>query len=310
MHRQGLGQLACVWTCKPISYGTNHLNMSQHIGIRTKHGQLQLNGFSKPIGRTRDLRWSLHGQCPWLRPGIIWCLGEYEQGPEQPRSQRRSWNKVIDLDRSLYWFACFWSLSKPIKQWLLIWRSIPFISTESTIWALHGQQSAVHCSSSKCGRNFPQNSLVLALLRAFCFCRFCSSVWILRSRLSSILGFKARLGHPKYMFQRHSRDGLGLWLPGPLLVIFARLSIGCSINSSCKIRTYVKDCFSSTVSAFQNLCRDRFWQQVLRSEVRALDLLGRALGLLEQLSAFWEHLQAFWEPLDSHLTNTKTMHTR
>ena len=38
----------------------------------------------------------------------------------------------------------------------------PFISTESTIRALEGQQSAVHCLSSKCGRNFPQNSLVLA----------------------------------------------------------------------------------------------------------------------------------------------------
>ena len=36
----------------------------------------------------------------------------------------------------------------------------------------------------------------------------------LEIRLYSMLGFKARLGHPKYMFQRHSRDGLGLWLPG------------------------------------------------------------------------------------------------
>ena len=72
----------------------------------------------------------------------------------------------------------------------------------------------------------------------------------------------------------------------------------------------MKDCLSSTISAFQNLCRDRFWQQILWSEVRALDLLGRALRLLEQLSAFCGHLQAFWEPLDSHLANTKTMHTR
>ena len=54
----------------------------------------------------------------------------------------------------------------------------------------------------------------------------------------------------------------------------------------------MKDCLSSTISAFQNLCRDRFWQQILWSEVRALDLLGRALRLLEQLSA------------------CKTMHTR
>ena len=98
-----------------------------------------------------------------------------------------------------------------IKQWLLIWRSIPLISTESTIWTLHGQQSAVHSSSSKCGRNFPQNSLVLALV---CFFRFCSSLWVLKSKLYSLLGIRARLGHPKYMFQRYSRDWLGLWLPG------------------------------------------------------------------------------------------------
>ena len=48
----------------------------------------------------------------------------------------------------------------------------------------------------------------------------------------------------------------------------------------------MKDCFSSTVSGFQNLRRDRFWQQVLWSEVRALDLgtssrpFGAAIGLL------------------------------
>ena len=52
---------------------------------------------------------------------------------------------------------------------------VPFIST-STIGALDGQQSAVHCLSSKRGRNFPQTSLVFALSRFFC--RFCSSLWI------------------------------------------------------------------------------------------------------------------------------------
>ena len=57
-----------------------------------------------------------------------------------------------------------------VKQWLLIWGPFPLVSTESTIGALHGQQSAVHCLSSNCGRNFSQNSLVFALLRAFCFC--------------------------------------------------------------------------------------------------------------------------------------------
>jgi hypothetical protein len=40
-----------------------------------------------------------------------------------------------------------------------------------------------------------------------------------------------------------------------------------------------KDCFSSTVSAFQSLSRDRFWQQVLFSEVRTPGLLRAPLGL-------------------------------
>ena len=73
--------------------------------------------------------------------------------------------------------------------------------------------------------------------------------------------------------------------PGPFwqFLVFARLSIWLSmlsINSSGKIGKHVKDGFSSRVSAFQSLCRDRFWQQVLWSEVRTLDLLGGALGLL------------------------------
>jgi hypothetical protein len=42
-------------------------------------------------------------------------------------------------------------------------------SPQNQLRALHGQQSAVHCLSSNCGRNFPQNSLAFALLRAFCF---------------------------------------------------------------------------------------------------------------------------------------------
>ena len=57
-----------------------------------------------------------------------------------------------------------------------------------------------------------------------------------------------------------------------------------------------KDCFSSTVSAFQSLSRDRFWQQVLFSEVRTPGLC--------------EHRQAFLEPLGSHPTKTKTMQMR
>ena len=108
--------------------------------------------------------------------------------------QRRSWTKVIDLDRWLYRIIWFWGMS---NNGCWFGDPFPFFSTESTIGALHAQQSAVHCLSSKCGRKFLQNSLVFALLRAFCFCRFCSSVWIFRSLLYSMVGFKARLDHPK-----------------------------------------------------------------------------------------------------------------
>ena len=177
------------------------------------------------------------------------CLWWNEKGPKL-----RVTKAVIGQSYRFRSFAIsICVLLEHIRQWLLIWRSIPCISTESTIWALHGQQSAIHCSSSKCGRSFPQNSLVLALLRAFCLCRFCSSLWILKSKLYSMFGFKARLGHPKYMFQRHSRDGLGLWLPGApfwQFLVIARLSIWLSINSSGRIRKHAKDCFSSTVIGF------------------------------------------------------------
>ena len=114
----------------------------------------------------------------------------------------------------------FWSMS---NNGCWFGDPFPLISTESTIGTLHGQQSAVDCLSSKCGRNFPQNSLVFALLRAFCFWRFCSCLWICRSKLYSMVGFKARLDHSKYIDvsrqwrkveARHYRDGLGLWLPG------------------------------------------------------------------------------------------------
>ena len=54
----------------------------------------------------------------------------------------------------------------------------------------------------------------------------------------------------------HSRDGLGLWLPGPPfgnVLVIATLSILLSIISSGKMGKHVKACFSSTVSAFQSL---------------------------------------------------------
>ena len=47
---------------------------------------------------------------------------------------------------------------------------------------------------------------------------------------------------------------LAAWGPFWQFLVITRLSI----NSSGKIRKHVKDCFSSTVSAFQNLRRDRF----------------------------------------------------
>ena len=79
-------------------------------------------------------------------------------------------------------FPWFWSMSNN-ECWF--GDPFPFISTE--VRALHGQQPAVHCLSSKCGRDFPQNSFVFALLRAFCFCRFCSSLWIFRINLASMV---------------------------------------------------------------------------------------------------------------------------
>ena len=79
--------------------------------------------------------------------------------------------------------------------------------------------------------------------------------------------------------------------PGPLLAIFgATLSIWLSINSFGKIRKHVKRLF---------LYRDRFWQQVLWSEVRSA-----------YSRPFASTSRPFGEPLDSHPTNTKTMHMR
>ena len=125
--------------------------------------------------------------------------------------------------------------------------------------------------------------------------------------------FQGQAGPPQVNVSTLLQGWIGsLAARGPFwqFLVVARLSSSLSTNSSGKLRKHLKDCFSSTASAFQNLCRGRFWQQVLWSEVSVVDLLGRGFGLLELLSAFWEHLQAFWEPFDSHLRNTKTMHTR
>ena len=135
----------------------------------------------------------------------------------------------------------------------------------------------------KCGRNFPQNSLVLALLAPSASA---DSVRLFGSWDQTV--FNVRLPP-----QVHVSTPLQGWIgslaargPSWQFLVIARLSVCLSINSSGKIRKHVKDCFSSTVSAFQNLRPDRFWLQVLWSEVRTLDLgassrpFGAAIGLL------------------------------
>ena len=104
-----------------------------------------------------------------------------------------------------------------------------------------------------------------------------------------MVGFKARLDHANYIDVSRldarlqcATPGM-VWVsgcPGPLLAILgypyaiARLSLGLSLISSGKIRKTCESCFSSTVSAFQRLCRSRFWQQLLWSELCTLGLLG------------------------------------
>ena len=91
-------------------------------------------------------------------------------------SQRRSWAKVIALGSSLYHFTWFCGRSNS-GYWF--GNPFPFIST-STIGALHGQQSAAHCLSSKCGRDFPQNSLVFALTFFSPRCFLLPPLWLRR----------------------------------------------------------------------------------------------------------------------------------
>ena len=136
-------------------------------------------------------------------------------------------DKVIDLDRSLS--ICM--LLGHIKQWLLIWRSVPCTTTESTIWLLHVRQSAVHCSSSKCGR-YEGISLRTAW---FLHCS-CSPARLLLLQILFIpLGleiktvfnvrFQGQAGPPQVQFQSRSKDGLGLRGPFWQFLVIARLSI-------------------------------------------------------------------------------------
>ena len=117
-----------------------------------------------------------------------------------------------------------------VKQWLLIWGSISIhlhrINNRGTSW------SAVCCSLSvfKVRKDFPQNSLVFALLCAFCVWRFCSSLWIFRSKLYSIYNrFQGQAGPPQVDVSRLWLKNLKCatpgtdWVsgfPGPLLAVF------------------------------------------------------------------------------------------
>ena len=62
-------------------------------------------------------------------------IKKYER-ESQLRITNKVMTKVIDLDRSLYRFTWFWSMS---KQWLLIWRSISIhlrrINNRFTSWS-------------------------------------------------------------------------------------------------------------------------------------------------------------------------------
>ena len=157
---------------------------------------------------------------------------------------------------------------------------------QSTIRALEGQQSAVHCLSSICGKNFPQNSLVLALFLLL-HILFASMDLQIKNHLH---WYVSRPGWATPSTRFNAIQGMG-WASASVI---ARLSIWLSIwlskNSSSKIKEHSKDCSSSTVSAFQilpNLYCDRFWQQVLWSEVRALGCY-RSCG--KNSKPFWERL--------------------
>ena len=99
--------------------------------------------------------------------------------------------------------------------------------------------------------------------------------------------FQGQAGPPQVHVSTPLQGWIGsLAARGPFwqFLAIARLSIWLSINSSGKIRKHVKECFSSTVSAFQNQRRDRFWQQVLWSKCVLLGTsprpFGAAIGLL------------------------------
>ena len=117
--------------------------------------------------------------------------------------------KSLSLGSSLYRFTWFCSMSNN-GYWFGDPR--PFIPT-SAIGALHGQQSAVLCLSSKCGKDFPQKSLVFALLRG---CADLEIKVVFNGRFQGQAG-PSQIDvsrHWRKIEMRHSKDGFGLPLPG------------------------------------------------------------------------------------------------
>ena len=84
-----------------------------------------------------------------------------------------------------------------VKQWRLIWRSISIHLRRIYNRGNSGSAVWFPLFVFKVRKEFPWEQLGFALLRAFCFCRFCSSLRIFRSKLYSMVGFNSRLDHPK-----------------------------------------------------------------------------------------------------------------
>ena len=95
--------------------------------------------------------------------------------------------------------------------------------------------------------------------------------------------FQGQAGPPQVHVSTPLHGWIGsLAARGPFwqFLLIARLSIWLSIIRLVKSRKHVKDCFSSTVSAFQNLRRDRFWQQIVVRSACSIGLLGAPASLL------------------------------
>ena len=167
-----------------------------------------------------------------------------------------------------------------IKQWPLIWKSISIhlhrIKNVGSSW------SAVCCPLCvlKARREFPSEQLGSCSVARLLLLQILFISLELEIKTVFNVRFKARLGYPKYMLQRHSRDGLGLWLPGGP---FGNFSLSLGYQFGCRWICLVKSGNMWKIVLKHSLCfREPVSWQVLAaslwSEVRALDLLGRALG--------------------------------